>query len=118
MLWCAWCAEGLHAYCLDEGEGPLNEAEARDWVCRRCAVCNVCGSGSSSRIGDTLQRCGACRLYYHLHCLGPDQHRACNPPHLSLWVSVVFLLLELKTLLVFFFLAKVKTLFVFFFFIK
>ena len=88
MLWCSWCCEGVHPYCLEEGEGPETGQEEATWVCRRCAVCHVCGSGVvTPAADDQLHRCSACLNYYHLECLGPGAHETCNPPNDALWVS-------------------------------
>ncbi|KAG7166224.1 histone-lysine N-methyltransferase trithorax-like, partial [Homarus americanus] len=75
LLYCAWCCEGIHPYCLEDGEGPESEAEEVFWICRRCAVCQVCGAPGA----DSLLRCSDCRNYYHLECLGPSAHNTCQP---------------------------------------
>lgn len=84
LLYCSYCCEGLHPYCLEDGEGPESDDEERNWICRRCAVCHVCGSPGV----DTLMRCSDCRHYYHIECLGPTSHSTCHPNPSQPWVSV------------------------------
>ncbi|KAK4299758.1 hypothetical protein Pmani_027978 [Petrolisthes manimaculis] len=89
LLYCAWCCEGIHPYCLEDGEGPECEAEEVFWICRRCAVCHVCGAPGA----DTLLRCSDCRNYYHLECLGPLAHSTCQPTPDRPWEADLLALL-------------------------
>ncbi|RXG72610.1 hypothetical protein Avbf_06314 [Armadillidium vulgare] len=73
---------GIHPFCLEEGEGPENEEEEWFWVCRKCAVCHVCGAGHY----DLLQ-CSGCKKHYHLECLGPSSHISCQPSEDGIWAS-------------------------------
>nr|XP_053656993.1 uncharacterized protein LOC128705920 isoform X2 [Cherax quadricarinatus] len=84
LIYCAWCCEGIHPYCLEDGEGPESEAEEIFWICRRCAVCQVCGAPGA----DSLLRCSDCRNYYHLECLGPSAHSTCQPTPDRPWKCV------------------------------
>ena len=90
LYYCSWCCEGIHPYCLEEGEGPENDLEEKLWVCSRCVVCHVCGSPGV----DGLFRCTDCRHYYHIECLGPSAHLTCQPQPDRPWVSISLIIID------------------------
>ncbi len=71
MLYCAACCEPFHPFCLSHDELPQTAEVERDWVCRRCAACQVCG-GSHGAGGEKL-RCCKCLKASHKECLQPNQ---------------------------------------------
>ncbi|KAK7079931.1 hypothetical protein SK128_001899 [Halocaridina rubra] len=87
LLYCIWCCEGVHPFCMEDGEGPESDKEELFWICRRCAVCHVCGAPGA----DSLLRCSDCRNYYHMECLGPSAHSTCQPSPDRLWEAEMLL---------------------------
>ncbi|XP_068215279.1 histone-lysine N-methyltransferase 2A-like [Palaemon carinicauda] len=84
LTFCIWCCEGVHPFCMEDGEGPESDTEEILWICRRCAVCHVCGAPGA----DSLLRCSDCRNYYHMECLGPSAHSTCQPSPDRPWKCV------------------------------
>ena len=70
LLRCTACCEPFHPFCLNYDELPQSAEVEREWVCRRCAACQVCGRADGD--GDKL-RCGKCLKASHSDCLQPSQ---------------------------------------------
>ena len=70
LLRCTACCEPFHPFCLSYDELPQSAEVEREWVCRRCAACQVCGRADGD--GDKL-RCGKCLKASHSDCLQPSQ---------------------------------------------
>ena len=70
LLRCTACCEPFHPFCLNYDELPQSAEVEREWVCRRCAACQVCGRADGD--GDKL-RCGKCLRASHSDCLQPSQ---------------------------------------------
>ena len=122
MLWCAVCCEPYHLFCLQAEDLPptrkngLNKYDD-DWICRRCAVCKICGQpgditnnsneSESSTINSTLLKqsgiscvksqsltherkrlkCFQCTSVFHSDCLQPSQQKIIKVQGDN-WVSI------------------------------
>ena len=71
MVFCSGCCESFHPFCLEQEELPQTEEIEKNWTCKRCSNCRICGE-SRSKEKDTL-RCGECCLTFHADCLQPEQ---------------------------------------------
>uniref|UniRef100_T1J3M7 Histone-lysine N-methyltransferase trithorax n=1 Tax=Strigamia maritima TaxID=126957 RepID=T1J3M7_STRMM len=65
MIYCILCCEAFHRFCLEAEDVPLPE-NVENWCCRKCQMCNVCGTK------DNLLKCFKCQNTYHAYCLGKN----------------------------------------------
>ncbi len=81
MLYCRSCCEPYHPFCLNQEELPQSAEAENDWVCRRCAVCSVCGNPEGAPL-----RCTKCTLAFHEDCLLPGQKKMISQQSPTSWV--------------------------------
>ena len=82
MLYCTTCCEPFHPFCVDQDELPQSAETEKQWVCKRCAVCQVCGSAEGTKL-----RCSECAKASHKDCLQESQRRLANGSPEGSWVS-------------------------------
>nr|XP_046273400.1 histone-lysine N-methyltransferase 2B isoform X2 [Scatophagus argus] len=75
MIFCQICCEPFHSFCLSPEERPMEEYK-KDWCCRRCKFCHVCGRRSKNT--KPVLQCRRCQTSYHPACLGPTYPKPIN----------------------------------------
>ena len=78
MTYCSVCCEPFHDFCLEERDRPRIK-DSKDWLCRNCRFCQVCGKL------DELLTCDRCTKTYHPECLGDGY--TIEPTSAGIWVS-------------------------------
>ncbi len=73
MIFCKSCCEPFHPFCLQQEELPQTEELEKNWVCRRCAPCLICGEPGEEV--DSVLRCSQCCGAFHKECLQPEQRK-------------------------------------------
>lgn len=68
FIFCHACCEPYHPFCLTTPELPQSAEAEKDWVCRRCAICQICGNPNGQPL-----RCDQCTKAFHSECLQPNQ---------------------------------------------
>eukprot|EP00094_Tigriopus_californicus_P001742 TCALIF_01684-PB protein Name:"Similar to trx Histone-lysine N-methyltransferase trithorax (Drosophila virilis)" AED:0.11 eAED:0.18 QI:0/0.63/0.41/0.91/0.90/1/12/267/3483 len=68
FIFCHACCEPYHPFCLTMAELPQSAEAEKDWVCRRCAICQICGNPNGQPL-----RCDQCTKAFHSECLQPNQ---------------------------------------------
>ena len=101
MLWCTVCCEPYHSFCLQAEDLPLKQnssvpEEHNDWICRRCALCKICGQPGESlnNLNENESerkrlKCRQCRCVFHSDCLQPSQQKLIDSQGDN-WVSIFF----------------------------
>lgn len=82
MLFCKACCEPYHPFCLNAEELPQSAEAENDWVCRKCAQCQICGHNEGNRM-----RCTKCTHAFHAECLLPSQRKMIDKQTSATWVS-------------------------------
>lgn len=80
MLYCTVCCEPYHPFCLEQEELPQSAETEKEWACKRCTTCQVCGHVEGEKL-----RCSECSKGSHKECLQPNQRRFIDGS--AAWVS-------------------------------
>lgn len=78
FTYCSVCCEPFHEFCLEEKDRP-KVPQSKDWLCRKCRFCQVCGKL------ENLLTCDRCSKTYHPECLGDGY--VIKPTASGTWVN-------------------------------